>query len=288
MPKRKNRFQSGALRFLYRTVPGRVILAGLTRPAVSRACGRYMDSRFSRRKIRGFVRRSGIRLSDYRARDYCSFNDFFTRRIRPELRPIDCRPGSLIAPCDGKLSAYRITADARFPIKGSTYSVRELIGGNPVASRYDSGICLVFRLGVEDYHRYCYLDDGTKGENVFLPGRLHTVQPIALASYPVFVQNCREYTVMETEHFGIVTQIEVGAMLVGKIRNFHGVGRIRRGAEKGMFLYGGSTVVVLLEKDAAVLPGALWSATERGLETPVRYGQHIGEVPSAALCSGLI
>ena len=277
MAKRRGRAENRALRFLYRTVPGRVLLRGLTKPAVSRVCGRYMDSRFSRRKIRGFARRSGIRLEDYRRREYNSFNDFFTRRIRPELRPVDFRPGDLIAPCDGALSAYRISADARFPIKGSTYSVSELLGGDPAAGRYDGGVCLVFRLDVSDYHRYCYLDDGVKGPNVYLPGRLNTVQPIALACRPVFVQNCREYTVMRTEHFGTVTEIEVGALLVGKIRNFHGPGRIRRGVEKGMFLYGGSTVVLLLERDAAVLPDALWRTTARGGETPVRYGQKIGE-----------
>ena len=82
-------------------------------------------------------------------------------------------------------------------------------------------------------------------------------------------------TVMQTAHFGKAVQIEVGAMLVGKIANLHGSGPIKRGEEKGMFLYGGSTVVLLLQKDAVTLPQELYDATNTGLETPVRMGQRI-------------
>ena len=70
--------------------------------------------------------------------------------------------------------------------------------------------------------------------------------------------------------------MEVGAMLVGKIKNLHGAGVVCRGAEKGMFLYGGSTVILLLEKGRVDLPEALFANTETGLETPVRMGEKIG------------
>ena len=129
---------------------------------------------------------------------------------------------------------------------------------------------------MDHYHRYCYVDDGYKGENIFLPGMLHTVRPIALETVPVFVRNCREYTLMETEHFGSLCQIEVGALLVGKIANLHGAGPIRRGAEKGRFLYGGSTVILLLGKGKVQLDEELFRATENGSETPVRMGQALG------------
>jgi phosphatidylserine decarboxylase len=259
--------ESAALRFLYHTPPGRLLLRGLTRPWLSRLAGRFLDSRASRRMIPGFVRRNGIVLDDYLPEDYGSFNEFFTRRIRPERRPI--APEGLIAPCDGLLSAYRITEDARFAIKNSTYSVEELLGDDPIAARYAGGYCLVFRLCVTHYHRYCYLDDGTKGENVFLPGRLHTVRPIALAAVPVFVQNSREYTILQTAHLGMVTQVEVGALMVGKIQNHHGAYAVTRGEEKGMFRYGGSTIVVLLEPNAPP-PNVKYFD---GQEHPVQMGQ---------------
>jgi phosphatidylserine decarboxylase len=268
--------ESAALRFLYGTAAGRLLLRPLTAPGLSRAVGRWMDSRSSRVLIGRFVRKNGIDLSDYLPEDYASFNAFFTRRIRPELRPVDMAPDALVAPCDGLLTAYRIAPDVAFAIKGSRYTVRDLLGGDAAADPFAGGTCLVFRLCVDHYHRYCYFDDGEKGENHFLPGRLHTVRPIALAAGPVFVQNSREYTLLHTEHFGLCAQIEVGALLVGRIDNYHGAGHFARGEEKGRFLYGGSTVVLLLGPGAADIPQALFDAAARDEETPVRMGQAIG------------
>jgi phosphatidylserine decarboxylase len=102
------------------------------------------------------------------------------------------------------------------------------------------------------------------------------VRPIALEASPVFCENCREYTVIDTDDFGLVTQIEVGALLVGKIANLHGARRVERGEEKGMFLYGGSTVVLLLERDKLDIDNEFFAATERGEETPVVMGQALG------------
>ena len=274
--------ESAALRFLYGTAAGRLLLRPLTAPGLSRAVGRWMDSKSSRVLIGRFVRKNGIDLSDYLPEDYASFNAFFTRRIRPEKRPIDMEPDALVAPCDGLLTAYRIAPDAAFAIKGSRYTVSDLLGGDAAADLFAGGTCLVFRLCVDHYHRYCYFDDGEKGENHFLPGRLHTVRPIALAAGPVFVQNSREYTLLHTEHFGLCAQIEVGALLVGRIDNYHGAGRFSRGEEKGRFLYGGSTVVLLLRPGAADIPQTLFDAAARGEETPVRMGQAIGRAASMA------
>ena len=274
---------SAFLRFLYHTPIGRALLRLLRAPWLSRLIGAYMDSRLSRVWIRPFVRKNGIDLSQYEPQSYCSFNDFFTRQIRAENRPIDRSPDHLIAPCDGLLSAYPITEGRVFPIKQSEYTVSDLLGDDPIASRYIGGTCLVFRLCVNHYHRYCYPDDAQKGENHFLSGTLHTVRPVALRACPVFCRNAREYTVMETAHFGKVTQIEVGAMLVGKIKNDHGACRVTRGTQKGMFLYGGSTVVLLLEKDAACVPEALFRATQESCEVPVRMGEPIALRPAAVM-----
>lgn len=264
------------LKFLYHTIPGRMVLKGLTLPAVSRLCGRFLDSGLSKRMIPRFIKKCKIEISDYVEQEYTCFNDFFCRKIRPQLRPIEQKPDALVAPCDGRLSVLTISEDTVFPIKQSVYKVSDLLGGDPVYERFQNGLCLVFRLCVDDYHRYCYFDTGNKGENVFLPGVLHTVRPIALAAVPVFTQNCREYTVMETAHFGTAVQIEIGAMLVGKIKNHMGSGSFTRGQEKGMFLYGGSTIVLLLEPGRAELLKEILHDTEQGLEVPVRMGQVIG------------
>ena len=268
--------EGAALRFLYRTAPGRCALKLLTRPGLSRAAGRLLDAPVSHLLIGPFVRKNRIRLADFVPERYACFNDFFCRRIRPELRPLPEDPEQLIAPCDGLLSAYRLTGETALPVKQSRYTVSELLHGDRAAARFADGTALVFRLCVDHYHRYCYVDDGVKGPNVFLPGMLHTVRPIALEQVPVFVRNSREYTLMETEHFGAVCQIEVGALLVGRIENLHGPGPVRRGAEKGRFLYGGSTVILLLEKGKVQVNEALFAATGNGVETPVKLGQSIG------------
>lgn len=268
--------KGGVLAFLYGTLPGRMLLKPLTRPAFSRLAGVVLNSRLSSLAVKPFARRHGIRLSDYEPVSYRSYNEFFTRRIRPQLRPIDRDPAHLISPCDCKLSAYPIGEDSRFEIKHSSYTVPELLGGDPIAQEYRGGICLICRLTVDDYHRYCYLDNGWKEGNHFLPGELHTVQPIALDHVNIYKRNCREYTVLHTAHFGDVVQIEVGALMVGKIRNHHGPASFGRGQEKGFFEFGGSTIVLLLKKDAAAIDADILKNTRLHLETIVRMGQKIG------------
>lgn len=270
------RNDSFALRFLYDTALGRLVLKPLSSRTVSRVCGSFLDSKASKPLIKRFVKKYDIDLSEYENEDYKSFNAFFTRRINPAARPIDAEPASLIAPCDGFLSAYRITENTVIPVKQSRYTISSLLGGDPVARKFLNGICLVYRLCVDNYHRYCYLDSGKNVRKAFIKGRLHTVRPIALERLPVFTENCREYTVMKTDNFGEVVQIEVGAMLVGKIRN-HQVSRFSRGDEKGMFLYGGSTVIILLQDGSAHIPEDVFRSTEEGLEIPIKMGQKIGQ-----------
>ena len=267
---------TGFLGFLYGTAPGRLLLRPLTARWLSRLAGRFMDSGLSKPLIAPFIRKNGIEMGDYIPEDYPGFNAFFTRRIRPEARPLDMEADHLMAPCDGRLSVYAIDENSVFTIKRSRYDVSALLGGDACADQYRGGVALVFRLCVDDYHRYHYLDDGTKGANHFIPGVLHTVRPIALAHTDVFIQNCREYTLLNTAHFGSVAQIEVGALLVGRISNNQGAGSFRRGEEKGKFLYGGSTIVLLLPPGAAEIKDRFWQATARGEEVRVRLGQCVG------------
>ena len=235
-----------------------------------------MDSRLSKPMIKKFVRKNEIDLNDFYSDSFTCFNDCFTRKIKEGKRPLDPSSDAFIAPCDALLSAYHITEETKLDIKGSVYSIADLLENSALAERYHGGTCLVFRLCVNHYHRYIYLDGGSKEENVFLKGKLHTVRPIALETYPIFKRNCREYTLLHTDHFGDVIQMGVGAMLVGKIKNHHGATSFARGDEKGMFLYGGSTIVVLLEKDRVNLDPRYFEATERDEEIDVRMGERLG------------
>lgn len=267
--------ESSGLRFLYRTVPGRILLKALTARWVSRLCGVLLDSPLSRPLIRHFVRNNGIDLTQYEADGFTCFNDCFCRRIREGLRPLASDPAVLVSPCDGLLSAYRVQEDTVIPVKQSAYTLTRLLQNEELAQRYRDGTCLVFRLCVDHYHRYAYPSDGVKGDTVCIPGRLHTVRPIALENVPVFTENCREYTLIDTPRHGTVVQMEVGAMLVGRIVNHHGPGPVTRGTEKGLFQYGGSTIILLLPQEAPPVADRLFDATARGEETPVRMGESL-------------
>ncbi|MBQ6552085.1 MAG: phosphatidylserine decarboxylase [Clostridia bacterium] len=266
--------ESKSVIFLYNNAFGRLCLKIIKRRWLSRLCGKYLDSRLSKHLIKKFVKKNNIDLSQYYADDFKCFNDCFCRQIREGYRPIDAEASALISPCDGLLTAYSISGDTVLPVKQSKYTIASLLRDEKLAERFEDGLCLIFRLCVDNYHRYCYFDGGKKEDNVFIPGFLHTVRPTALEALPVFVENCREYTLMHTDNFGDAVQIEVGAMLVGKIDNYHGVHKFARGEEKGRFLYGGSTVILLIEKGRASVDEAF--KLDSGEEIPVVMGQRIG------------
>lgn len=264
------------LQFLYETIPGRVLLKPLTSPQLSRFYGRFLDSGYSRFLIEPFIRANHIRVSDYEVEGIRSFNDFFSRKIKEGKRPINRNPYNMIAPCDGLLSVWPIEKDTVFPVKQSRYTVASLLQSRKLAKHYKGGYCLVFRLCVDHYHRYAYVDSGKKSRNIFIPGRLHTVRPIALRNVPVFTENSREYTAIKTANFGTLIQMEVGAMLVGRITNHKEKGIAVRGKEKGYFEYGGSTIIVLAQPQRLQIREDILQRSELGRETSVKMGEVIG------------
>ena len=269
--------QERVLSALYDHAAGRAVLKVLTSPWVSRAGGAILRTRASRVFIKPFVRRAGIPLEDFLGAPYQSYNDFFCRKIKPELRPVSMDPEEFISPCDSRLTALPITPEQRFFLKGSAYTLESLLRDPDLGQQFSGGWCLIFRLCVDDYHRYCYVADGEKSENVVLPGVLHTVNPIACDHYPIYKENAREYSLLQTQEWGQILMMEVGALMVGKIVNHHGAAQVFRGQEKGYFQFGGSTVVLLVEKDRLALDEKILENSQKGLETRVLYGQSIGK-----------
>ena len=267
---------SKSLSFLYHTSIGRNCLKLLVKPSVSKIAGRFLSTKFSSIIIKNFVKKNRIDMSEYEQRKFSSYNDFFTRKVREGKRNIDKDKNAFISPCDSKLSAYIISDTSTFKIKDSYYTTKDLLDGNEIYKDYVGGLCLIFRLAVDDYHRYCYIDTGSKSGNVYIPGEFHTVQPIALENYNIYKRNSREYTILHTENFDDIIQIEVGALLVGKSVNLHEHHLFKKGDEKGMFEFGGSTIVLLLKKNTVIIDEEILKNTENGLETIVKYGERIG------------
>lgn len=266
-----------AVNFLYKTIPGRLLLRLLVGKTLSRVTGHLMDSAVSRWFIPAFIKRNNIDMQRYKKTSYLTFNQFFVRKLKPECFYFCYDPQILAAPCDGKLTAYHLTDNNIFHIKHTVYSLRALLKDRELAEEFTGGFCLIFRLTPDDYHRYHFIDEGTILHSKRIKGKLHTVKPISLDYYPVFTQNTREYTIMQTKHYGKVVQMEVGAMCVGKICNKKKTGTFKRGEEKGMFAFGGSTVIMLFQRGSVVLDEAIFTNTEKGKETLVTVGCRIGE-----------
>ncbi len=270
--------QGGALDFMYGNAFGRLITKLLTRKFISELGRLYMSSSLSKGRINKLIKSENIDMTQYENREFSSFNDFFTRKLAPGARTVDATPEAVVSPADSKLTVYDIASDSLYRIKGCDYSIKTLLGGDEeLANEFLGGKCLVYRLSVDNYHRYCYPDDGIEESYRFIPGVYHTVNPIALERFDVYGKNCRELTVLETDNFGRVAYIEVGAMMVGKINNTHPKGRFERGEEKGFFSFGGSTIVMLYKKDVISLDDDIADNSAKEIETTVLFGERVGK-----------
>ena len=123
---------------------------------------------------------------------------------------------------------------------------------------------------MDDYHRYIYIDDGFESRRVHIPGELHTVNPVANDVYPIYKENTREYALLKTVNFGTVLMMEVGALMVGRIENVPLRGRVKRGKEKGNFAFGGSTVILMTQKERVLPDPDIFMNSEKGIETRVK------------------
>lgn len=261
------------LAFLYCTAPGRILLSGaLARPWFSRAMGRLCDTRLSALAAEPFARSNGIDLTPWDVTKFASFNDFFARKA-----PVtsSAGPRELVAIAESRLSAYPIRPDLQITVKGGPYTLGELTGDAPELAKLAGGTCLIFRLGVDNYHRYVHADAGRLVSRRELPGELRTVQPIP-GNAGVYRRNARAVSVLDTENFGRMIEVDVGATLVARIVDA-GRERFERLEEKGHFEFGGSTVILIVGPQVRV-DADLLEASAAGVETAVRIGERIGEL----------
>ena len=269
--------QDHLLEVIYGHALTRMLLRPFLSPAVSDICGKFLSTRFSRRIIPSFVKKNHIDLSIYEKQEFDSYNAFFTRKIKAEQRPINDQKNVLISPSDGKVTAYPITQKGRFWIKHTQYTAAQLLKDERLAERYMGGWIYVIRLTVDDYHRYCYVADGRKSRQRKIRGVLHTVNPVANDYYPIYKMNSREYCLLKTKEFGTILLMEVGALMVGKINNHEeDSAQVKRGDEKGMFEFGGSTIVVMTEPGMTKPDKDIIQNTKVQAETLIKMGEPIG------------
>ncbi len=267
------------LHFLYRTVAGRAVLKVLAAPKVSVAAGRFLSTSLSKPLIDYYIKKHDIDMSDIDIPQdgFASFNDFFTRKKKNFN--VDNSNGRMISPSDGFLTCIPIREEVVFDIKHTKFFLKDLLKNNDLAAKFKDGIALVYRLTPANYHRYCYVADGRIVSHRRINGELHCVRPVATSTIPVFVQNSREYQVIDTEMFGTIVQMEIGALMVGKISNnrkYIDNSVVWAGDEKGYFEFGGSTIVILLQKDAVEFSDSIKKKIASKEEFAVKIGECIG------------
>lgn len=275
--KEENTFHDHFLEWIYTHLFGRCLLRLFIRPAVSRAGARVLDSGISKVLIRPFIRSHSIDMAEYEKESYHSYNDFFKRKICPGARRAESSPEIFISPCDSRLSVYKIDGEGMFSIKHTWYTLPSLLRDWWLSDQYAGGYVWIFRLCVEDYHRYIYVDNGKESGRRVIQGVFHTVHPAAGDVFPIYKENTREYSVLKSENFGEVLQMEVGAMLVGKIENRQERAVVKRGQEKGNFAFGGSTIILMTRKGRVCPDEDILENSSRGIETRVKLGERIGK-----------
>lgn len=248
----------------------------------SRFNGWLCKTAWSRKKIHKFVKKHNINTGEFQKslNEFTSFNDFFTRSLMPEKRPIDHRISRCIAPADGAYFVFPcIRESLSFSVKLQKFCLSQFLQSSELAARYAQGSMVIARLAPFDYHRFHFPIDCQPSSARCINGYLHSVHPIALKNnYKIFCENKRVLSFLHSNIFGLVAAIEVGAFNVGSIVQTYQPGeKYFKGDEKGFFEIGGSTIVLLFETNKIIFDNDLIDASAEGLEVRCLVGQSIGK-----------
>lgn len=235
----------------------------------------------SRKKIEPFIQEYGVDLSDYKknVEEFTSFNDFFTRELKPGARSFAGDENTAIIPADGRFLAIPdITKSDGFLVKGKKFDFESLLQNKELAERYKNGTMVMGRLCPTDYHRFHFPCDCVPGESKPINGYLYSVNPIALKkNCEILTENKRCYTLLETKQFGTVLYMEVGATNVGTIIQTYTPGKeYVKGDEKGYFSFGGSFLILLFEEGRIELAEDLVNTNKDKIELKCLMGQSLG------------
>ncbi|KAK4246735.1 phosphatidylserine decarboxylase proenzyme 2 [Corynascus novoguineensis] len=241
----------------------------------------------SRKEIKQFIDTYHINMDDFEPSDYTkyrNFEDFFTRKHRPGSRPIhepDDASGAVVV-ADSRAVAYESVAETtRLWIKGHDFSIANLAMDTDIGVRFDGAAVASFRLSPQDYHRYHSPVTGRVKLFRSVPGDYYQVDPVALRSkVDILTRNRRQYVIIDTEAFGEVLFVAIGATDVGSVEihdRFRKTGaEVKKGEELGIFQYGGSSIIVAFQKGRVKFDQDLVEMSKQKIQVAVEVGMSLG------------
>jgi len=277
-------YGDGMVKFAYGNPLGRLLGPVIASKMLSQWYGKSQDSLKSAQKVAPFLKNFNIQIEQYQKgsfkenpieTSYRSFNEFFIRKFKEGQRTFTSKENEMGAFAEARYFGHEsMSDDLTIPVKGSMLRAVDLIGDAGLAQTFIGGPLMIARLCPVDYHRYHYPDAGNTLQAFTIPGDLHSVNPLALQyRQDIFIKNERRVSILETEHFGKLAYIEVGATCVGKIvQSFDESNPFKKGDEKGYFLFGGSTVVLCGEKGKWAPSEDMLTNTKAGIETYIQLG----------------
>jgi phosphatidylserine decarboxylase len=271
------------LKFLYRSAVGRMTLRYLIKRKIfSEICGRFMRHPMSKRCIGPFVERHKIDMltSEKKIEDFVNFDDFFSRKLKKDTRPIAVDHKKIVFPCDGRhILVKNFKNLPSFYVKGQKFNLKMLLRDGELLKRFQDGAAVISRLAPTDYHRFHFPCDAVIRRIYKVNGDYSSVNPVAICNkIAIFFENKRIVSVLHSRDVDQFVMVEVGATCVGSIGQTAEVGRLYfKGEEKGFFSFGGSTIITIFQKNKVVFAEDLCQNSVNGVETFAFMGDDMGK-----------
>ncbi|KAI8821406.1 phosphatidylserine decarboxylase-domain-containing protein [Fimicolochytrium jonesii] len=244
--------------------------------------GKKFNNPLSKKAIKHFVAFHNLPLDEVMEPmdSFQNFNEFFYRKLKPGVRTLASPdPRVAVSAADCRLNCFTSVDKAKaLWIKGREFTIPNLLADEEMAKIFDGGSVAIFRLAPQDYHRFHFPVDCTVGPTKWIDGSYFTVNPMAIrTTVDVYTENVRAVTYLDSPEFGKLAYVSIGAMMVGSIVLTSKEGtQVKRMDEHGYFAFGGSTIILLFERDVIEFDGDLLENSEHNLETLVKMGSSLG------------
>ena len=272
-------FGARVLRWLYESRSGSLLGQLLTHTIPCTIYGWTKNRKASAKGIPSFIKDYGVNAKDFNSIEkFNSFNDYFARTFLPGKREWSSDQSVLPAFCEGRYLVSK--AKDKVNLKGSRISPLDLIG-EKYGEEYKDATAIICRLAPVDYHWFHFPDDGEVLDSFEIKGSLNSVSPIALRNkVDVLNTNKRVVNILNCKNLGEVAYVEIGAFCVGTIIQKWKNSEFKRGEAKGHFLFGGSTVVMLVKNKNIEFNKYLSDYSSKGIESYFKLGSEVGRVKS--------